>query len=397
MWRPSDNRSVAPELSIEFLRSRRNAKWTQYGSDVLPVWVADMDFPVAPAVQAAVERLVDERDYGYPYRGVELADRVVADAFAHHEADIYGWQLDPALVITAADLVQATQAAILAFTEPGDGVLLQLPSYPPFISTIAATGRTLIANKMVGAGERWELDVDGIARQAGSARLMMLCSPHNPTGRVFSREELKALGRIAVDNDMVIVCDEIHSELTYPPHTHTPLAMIDEAIAARTVTITSATKAYNIAGLRCAVMHFGSPQLLDRFRRRIPDGLLGHISVFGIDATLAAWADARAWLAETLAQLAANRRRIGEVLAGSLPKVRYHEPEATYLAWLDFTEYGLRPSAAGALLSRARVGLSAGENFGDGYSDFARLNFATSRAILDEVLDRMCTALNDVG
>jgi cystathionine beta-lyase len=378
--------------TVDFFRSRRNTKWTRYGPDVIPAWVADMDFGVAPAVQAAIKRLVDEQDYGYADREGGFPERAVAFAFSRHQKELYGWEPDPDLVVPLPDLVQAMLATIVAFTEPSEGVVLQLPAYPPFISTIEASGRKLIANPMIDDGNGWCLDLARLEADAPSARLLMVCNPQNPTGRVLTRVELSALGRVAIDHDLVIVCDEVHAELTYAGSAHLPMALVSPEIAARTVTITSATKSFNIAGLRCAVMHFGSPKLFDRFRKRIPDGLLGHLSVVGVDATIAAWADGAQWLQSTLGHLDANRGHLGDFVA-QRKYIGYHEPQATYLAWLDLTNLNLEPSPWEFLKRTANIVTTAGWEFGQDYGQFVRLNFATPSAVLEEILSRIAAAI----
>jgi cystathionine beta-lyase len=381
------------ELTIDFLRSRRNSKWSRYGPDAIPAWVADMDFRAAPAIQAAIRRLVEEEDYGYPDRAGEVAERAVAIAFSRHERELYGWDPDPDLVLPLSDLIQGMFATIIAFTEPSDGVLLQIPAYTPFFAAIDGTGRRLLANPMRDNGRQWVLDLEQLKASAPGAQMLMVCNPHNPTGRAFDRDELAALGRIALEHDLILVSDEIHSELIYPGRAHVPMAMVSSEIAAKTVTITSATKSFNIAGLRCAVIHFGSAELRDRFRQRIPERLLGQLSVFGVDATLAAWRNGGPWLDGVLARLARNRVRLGKFLAERLPAVGYREPEATYLAWLDLAGYDLKPSPAEFLFNVAHVRTSAGSEFGADYGEFARLNFATSEAILEEILMRMAVAI----
>jgi cystathionine beta-lyase len=355
--------------------------------------VADMDFGAAPAVQSAIERLGRDQDYGYADRAGDAAERAVAVAFSRHERELYGWEPDPDLVLPLPDLVQAVVASMLAFTEPADGVLLQLPAYPPFITSIQGSGRRLLANAMVDDGSTWRLDLDRLESDARSARMLMVCNPQNPTGRVFSRAELVALGRIALEHDLVIVCDEVHSELIYPGSEHIPMALVSPEIAERTVTITSATKAFNIAGLRCAVMHFGSSGLLDRFRLRIPEGLLGHLSIFGIDATIAAWTEGRMWLDGILVQLASNRARLGEFIGNCPREIRWRQPQATYLAWLDMSTLRLEPTPWQFLLESARVATTAGIEFGPDYDDFVRLNFATTPEIFEEIIGRIDAAV----
>ena len=389
--------TAPPEASIEELRARRGTKWASCAPDVLPAWVADMDFGVAPAVQAAVERLAAERDYGYPLReGEEPAERAVARAFSRHYDRLYGWAPDPELAVPLPDLVQALTAAVVAFTDRGEGVQLQVPAYPPFLSAITACGRRVLANRMVDDGAGWQLDLDGLAAGSGRAGLMLICSPHNPTGRVFTPDELRGLGRVALERDLVIVCDEVHAELVYPGHRQVPLAVACPEVAAQTITISSATKSHNIAGLRCAVMHFGSRALLQRFRRRIPEGLTGHVGVAGIDATIAAWEEGGEWLREVMLRLRRNRRQLRQSLSRRRG-IRYHDPDATYLAWIDMSDLGLQPTPWQFLLEEAHVLTSAGADFGSGYEGFVRLNFATGTGILTEILARIGDALDRHG
>jgi cystathionine beta-lyase len=381
------------ELTAESLLRRRGAKWHRYDGDVLPAWIADMDFDVAEPVQRALRRLVDDRDYGYPLRAG--GDRLEA-AFADRMRARFGWEPDPSLVVPVADLVQAILAAIVALTEPGDGVVVQTPIYPPFLNAIASTGRRRVVDPLVDDGSRLAPDPDGLRRAADAgARLLLLCNPHNPSGRAFTRAELEEIGRTAVERDLVIVADEVHCDLVYPGARHVPVATLGDEVAARTVTLNSATKSFNIPGLRCAVMHLGSPDLLARFRRTIPDRLLGTVNVAGVDATVAAWRDGQPWLDAVMGLLAANRDGVAAWAAARAPGVRHHRPEATYLAWLDCS--GLVPPGASAqrfFLEEARVALHDGADFGPGGEGCVRLNFATSPAILEELLDRMGSAID---
>jgi cysteine-S-conjugate beta-lyase len=385
------------DLPIDALRRRRNRKWNRYGPDVIPAWIADMDFRAEPSVHAALMRLLGDEDYGYAERAGTQVERAVAAAFARHQRDLYGWDLDPEMVEPVSDLVQATMATLVAFSDAREGILLQLPAYPPFRQAIDKAGRTIVANPLRDDGRRWTLDVAELEALAPKARVLLICNPHNPTGRVLSHGELAALGRIAVEHDLVLVSDEVHSELVYSGHRHLPTAMVSPDVAARTVTITSATKSFNLGGLRCGVIHFGSSALFDRFRRRLPEWLLGGVNVFGADATIAAWANGQPWLRRVIARLEGNRKRVGDFLAERLPEVRYREPDATYFAWLDLAAFNLRPTAHDFLLSEARVATSAGADFGTEYAAFARLNFATSPAILEKILARVGTALRASG
>ena len=313
------------------MRARRTNKWHKFPADVLPAWVADMDFGVAPSITAALTRLTQNQEYGYAAR-----DGVLAEAFVRRMERRFGWHTDPADTLPIGDLVQASFSSVMAFSEPGDAVLLQLPSYPPFMRAIEDTGRRLIANPMRDDGTRWVLDLAAYeAAPDPRARMLIFCHPQNPTGRAYSRAELEAVADFAIRHDLIVVSDEIHADIVYPGNTHIPLASLHPEIAARTITITSATKSFNIPALRCAVMHFGAPALQERFFSRIPSRLLGSPRVTGVDATVAAWDDGQPWLDEILAQLRANRDWLARTVATDLPGVTMRVPEATYLAWLD--------------------------------------------------------------
>ena len=348
-----------------------------------------MDFGVAPAITAALARLTENQEYGYAAR-----EGALAAAFARRMQRRFGWQTDPADTLAIGDLVQASFSSVMAFSEPGDAVLLQLPSYPPFMRAIKDTGRRLIANPMRDNGTRWVLDLAAYeAAPDPRTRVLIFCHPQNPTGRAFSRAELEEVAAFAIRHDLIVVSDEIHADIVYPGNTHIPLASLHPDIAARTITITSATKSFNIPALRCAVMHFGAPALKDRFFERIPARLLGSPGVTGVDATVAAWDDGQPWLDEILAQLQANRDWLAQTIAAELPGVTMRSPEATYLAWLDCRALELPCSAGQFFLDRARVGLNFGETFGAQYAGFARLNFATPAPILREIVGRMSEAV----
>ncbi|MBV8185511.1 MAG: aminotransferase class I/II-fold pyridoxal phosphate-dependent enzyme [Hyphomicrobiales bacterium] len=381
------------DLPESVLRSRRNSKWNAFGRDILPAFVAEMDFAVAEPIQEVVSRAVAAGDYGYPQHRGGKPEPAVAEAFVARMERRFGWKTDSALVQVVADLVQGTFAPLLAFSEPGDGVILQVPAYPPFHEAIATTKRELTPLTMRDAGTRHVFDVTELDDRIGPrTRILILCNPQNPTGRVFDHAELSALARLAIERDLIVVADEIHSDLVYDGRKHIPFATLGAEIAARTVTITSATKSFNIPGLRCGVMHFGTPELRQRFANTIPARLLGGCSGLGIDATVTAWTSCDDWLDAVVAHLTKARDRLIEVLRAELPQVRCHAPEGTYLAWLDFRELHLPMPAFQFFHDHARVALSPGENFQPGCAQFARLNFATSMPILDRILGRMVDA-----
>jgi cystathionine beta-lyase len=390
------------ELSIDELRARRGVKWRRFPPDVLPSWVADMDFAVPDAVQEAVEAIVEKRDYGYGSgHGVREGAEGLAGAFAEYASTSFDWgdhTVDPAGVLPVGDLIQGMYSPVYAFSEPGDGIVVQTPIYPPFLDTIATTQRRMVENRLVDDGTRLTVDVDGLRKVVDKGtRLLMLPNPHNPTGRAFTRAELQAMADVAVEHDLIVVSDEIHADLVYAGHQHIPFASLGPDVAARTITLTSATKGFNIPGLRCALMYFGSQELKARFHQRMPARLLGSPNIIGIDATIAAWRHGQPWLKQVMAVLEGNRKTLTDFLAKEMPGVTYRVPEATYLGWLNCRDLNLGTSPFEFFLDRAKVGLMDGANFGEAGVGCVRLNFGTSPAILDQILSRLAESVREVA
>jgi cystathionine beta-lyase len=375
-------------LDLAKLRARRGEKWQLYGPDVLPAWVAEMDFDLPPPVRRVVEEALAVEDLGYP---LETPD-ALCEAFAARMAGRFGWRIDPADVEVLSDVVQGIHVAIDRLTRPEQGVVVQTPVYPPFLGAVRRQGRPLVENRLVRGADRWEIDFDDLAR--ADARMLLLCNPQNPTGRVFEHRELAALAELALARDWIVVADEIHADLVYGEGRHVPFASLGPEIAARTLTLNSASKSFNQPGLRCAVAHFGSAALRDAFLS-LPRAVRGGSGSLGQATTCAAWRDGDAWLAAVLAHLDGNRRRVAAFVAERWPAVAHAMPEATFLAWLDFRALDLAPTPQRFFLERARVALSEGAAFGPPGRGFARLNFATSRALLDEILERLDRALRE--
>ena len=384
------------EMTIDQLRARRAAKWTMHAETVIPAWVAEMDFFAAPAVHKAIEKIVDQQDYGYPRRNSQPAGQSVAEAFAKHMAENFEWKIDAAHVVPLADLIQGTYAPIMAYTKPGDGIVLPMPSYPPFQEAIQSTGRRMIETKMIVEDGHHTLDFDALERQTDDTTTMfVLCNPQNPTGGVYTRDELLRIGDYAIRHDLIILSDEIHGDLVYPGHKHIPIASLSPEIAARTITLNSATKSFNIPGLRCAVIHFGSPDLMDRFTGVLPLKMMGQPGIIGIDATAAAWTEGRDWLLSTLEHLTKVRDHVDQRLRDELPSIQYIVPEATYMTWLDCSGLDLGMPAGKFFLEQAGIAFSAGETFDKESEHCIRFNFATSMEIVDTILDRMVAAVRN--
>ncbi|HLU32059.1 MAG TPA: aminotransferase class I/II-fold pyridoxal phosphate-dependent enzyme [Acidimicrobiia bacterium] len=371
------------------LRRRGGLKWTAFPDDVLAAWVAEMDFGLAPPIGAALHAAVDRHDTGYAYPDIE---RAAAHAATRFWDDTLGWSVPEERVFPAPDVIEGIRRAIIHLTRPETPVVLHTPVYFPFYSMVERAGRELIDVPCEqDADGRYTLDLAGIDRAfADGAGSVVLCNPWNPTGRSFSRAEIEDLAEVAASYSARIIADEVHSPLTHPGVVHTPGA----AVAPDTVvTVTSASKAWNIPGLKCAQVVLTSDRDAEIWSDYFTPDKVG-VSNLGLIANAAAYADSRAWLDDVRGRLDANRKLLDELSARHLPRVVYRSPEATYLAWLDFRAYGIDDPAA-FFLDEARVAVSAGRPFGRGGHGHARLNFATSSAILKTILERMGSAVGD--
>jgi cystathionine beta-lyase len=382
-------RALDSITAAEMHRSSR-IKWRLFGDEVLPAWVADMDFPVAPPIHRAICELVGRHDFGYHIVPLSPSLR---DALVSRMAERFSWQIDPQRIVPLVNLLQGLDLSVLLHSRRGEGVVLQTPIYPPFRAAVERSGRRVVESSLLRGAHRYEIDFEHLrAALDPDTRLLLLCNPHNPTGRVFEREELLALGELAVEHDIIVVADEIHAELAFPPHRHLPFATLGPEIAERTITLTSATKSFNLAGLPCAFAICGSDRVQQPFRE-LPPHVLGHPGIVDDAAIHAAWTEGQPWLDEVVAYLLENRDLVMDFFARRLPELRVLPPEATYMAWLDCRELGLPAEPFKFFLEHARVALTRGREFGAPGEGFVRINFATSRAILQEILERMGTAV----
>ncbi len=371
------------------LRNEFGVKWTRYEEDVIPMWIADMDFGTAEPVTEALHGAVD--GFGLGYSRQSLYDGVL-DAFVHRYRTRFHVELDPGLALLATDVVQSVYIAIMSMTAPGDGVVVQPPIYPPFIGAIQDTQRSVLYNRLLETPSGFQFDFDDLERMLAdpSTRMLLLCNPHNPTGRVMTAAELDAVAEMAARHHVLVVADEIHADIVYGDRPHLPFATAAARFGTDHITLTSASKSFNLAGLRCAVAHFSSSALRAGYET-FPFHMRGAVSNLGMVGTIAAWEHGEEWFAGTLAQLGANRQAIAEF--ARTYGIGYRMPEGTYLAWLDFSGLTDNADVTEALLAKARVGLSDGPAFGPGGDGHARLNFATTSANLAEALGRIADAL----
>ena len=377
---------------IDLTRVRRSTgeKWNRYADDVLPAWVADMDFDVASPIRAALQQHLTDDDFGYPMLERRSG---LHEMFVERVASRFDWDVEPDQVEILNDVVQGIYICLQTMSAPGESVVIQTPIYPPFLHATALTNRCGILCPLEPGTTRFEIDFDRLESALDrTTRLLLFCNPHNPTGRAFDREELERIADIACRHDLVIVSDEIHADLVLNDQGHIPIATLGPEVAARTVTLLSASKAFNIAGLCIAFAVTGDAALRERFNN-MPPHTRGGFNTLSMAAVRAAWTESQSWLDEALVYLRANRDHVAQYCRTHWPDIVHLPPEATYLAWLDMRALDLTPSPYDFFLNEARVALSDGKAFGDVGVGYVRLNFATSRALLDQILSRMSEAL----
>lgn len=377
-------------LDANTLRRRQSHKWASAGPDAIPLTVADMDLPVAEAILAAMRAWLDLGDFGYPPSGGVPG---VATACASHLGRRYGWSVRDDQVMLLPGIIPAMYASVRAFTEPGDEVLLTTPLYPWFRQSVEESGRRAVSvNLRSDASGRAYLDATDLEeRVTDRTRMIMLCQPHNPTGRVFTVDELRGVAELAERHDLWIVSDELHADLALSAP-HTPVASLGPETAQRTITLYGPTKAFNIAGLKIGFAIAENEGLAERLRSEC-EGRLPEPNVLGQVAARAAFRDGDSWLTAARAYLATNRDLVTAAVSDRMPGVRFAPPEGTYLAWLDFRDTPLAAAPAAYLEEHAAVVLNEGTDYGSAGAGFARLNFATGRSVLESALDRIARAV----
>ncbi|MFI6450287.1 MalY/PatB family protein [Streptosporangium amethystogenes] len=370
------------DIPLEELRQRRSAKWTHHPPDVLPLPVAEMDVRLAPSVAAALHAAVERSDTGYAGDSGELVE-----AFRGFAWRRWRWQVEAGSVRTCADLAVGMTEVLRRLVRPGDGVVVMPPVYPPFYAWLREAGAESVPVPLLEQQRGGRLDLDGIDRVLdGGVRVVLLCHPHNPLGRVHDLDELRALAEIARRHGAIVLSDEIHGPLTHPGHAFHPYLTVSDAAVETGIAFTSASKAFNLAGLKCALI------VTERHRAmfdRLPHELGWGVGHLGVLAATTAFTDGDDWLDRLAGRLAANAALLRDLLAERLPSVTFPEPQATYLAWLDCSSLGFGPDPAATFLDRARVALSSGPDFGSPGQGYARFNYACSSALIEEAVARM--------
>ena len=380
------------EFDFDRVIDRRGTYSTKYNhaahgipDDTLPMWVADMDFQAPPCVNDALEERLRHGIYGYS--GVDAGYFDVLQGWYERR---FGWKANREWLVVTQGVVNAIYIAVRALTEPGDGVLVQQPVYYPFMSAIEDTGRRLLINELEYCNGRYGVDFDDFEKKIKQAKMFILCSPHNPVGRVWTHGELAQMGDICMRHGVVVVSDEIHQDFVYPGHRHTVFAGIDPQLADMTVTCTAPSKTFNIAGLPLSNIFIPNRGLHKKFMREYTSCGLGQPGVMSIIACKAAYEGGEEWLEELLLYLNGNMSLVREFSQARCPKIRLVEPEGTYLAWLDCSGLGMSTHDLDEIiLQKAKLWLVKGGAFGSSGAGFQRMNIACPRPVLREGLARL--------
>ena len=370
------------------LRRRTSAKWTMHPDVVLPMFIAETDFALAPAIEAALREAVELGDTGY----LNPNDQRAAAAFASFAEDTWGWSPSPDRMAYTTDVSVVIVESLRRLVRPGDGVVITPPVYPPFYDLIPEAGGTVVEAPLHDDGTAYTLDLAGIDRAlAAGARAVLLCNPHNPIGLVHRRETLADLSRIVARHDAVVVSDEIHGPLTHSGHTFTPYLTVSDQARDHGIAAESGSKAFNFAGLKAALFVAESDRMTGLIRA-LPHEVIYRTGLFGVIATRAGFADSRDWLDAALGSIESNIALLYDQLAQHLPAVRFRRPAASYLAWLDLRALGWGDDPAAYALEHARGARASGPAFGGQGAGYARLNLACSPEVLIEAVDRLARA-----
>jgi cystathionine beta-lyase len=363
-------------------------KWQRYGNEVIPLWVADMDFVSPEPIVKALHERVDHRVFGYAGPGEELIS-VIQERLKK----LYRWDVLAEHIVFVPGVVTGLNLAYQLFADPGDGILVQPPVYSHFITDPVIRSRTLVDPPLIKKGNTYEIDFDTFEKTITSrTRIYVLCNPHNPVGRVFRTDELERLADICIRNNILICADEIHCDLLYPGYQHIPIATLGNEVAERTITFMSPSKTFNLAGLKCSFAIISNPLLREAWVRG-SEGLIPHVNIMGLTAALAGFKDGQDWLDQCLSYLRSNRDFLVEYVREKLPSISMTRMEGTYLAWLDCTKSGIRGNPFYFFLREGKVALNDGAECGKGGEGFVRLNFACPRKTLVDALERMTGAL----
>jgi len=380
-------------LDLSELQTHRSEKWRAFPKEILPLPVAEMDFPVADPIRQTLREMIDASDLGYLGSIPEMGT-----AFASFAQRRWGWSVDPLQVRIAADVGVGIVEVLRVITKPGDKILINSPVYPNFWTWCAETHLEqvdvpLTQSEQEVNGSNWILDWDGIEKAyASGIKAHLISNPHNPLGRVYTRDELSRLAELAKKHHVYLLSDEIHAPLTYSEQVFTPFLAVSETASEVGITITAASKGWNIAGLKCAIIvtdNFAVHEVLTA----IAPATHYRASLLGAFATVTAFEQGEPWLDSLMVQLDYNRKLIEDLIALKTPGVGYRIPHCSYLAWLDLSSFNLGEDPSAVLLEKAKVAFVPGVRFGSQSTQYVRLNFATSPEILEEAFNRLATVL----
>jgi len=378
-------------------RSTPSLKWNAYDADVLPLWVADMDFPSPQPVIDALRRQVDSGLFGYPnmaLHGDGLDLPTFRGSLVDRMAVRYHWHIQPQDIVFIPGVVVGFNTAAYALCAPGEAMVVQPPIYPPMLMAAEATQRRRVDAPLVRQPDgSYVIDWDSFeAALTPDTRMFLFCNPHNPIGRVYTREEISRLAEICLKHDLTIVSDEIHSDLIYSGYRHIPIASLSPEVADRTITLIAPSKTFNLPGLQCSIAIIQNAELRKKYNT-VRNTLVPWVNLMGLIAGEAAYRDGQEWLDQVLAYLEGNRDFLRDFVRQNMPSIKLTPTEGTYLAWLDYRNAGLDGNPYQFCLDRARVALNDGSIFGPGGEGFVRLNFASPRSMLLEALTRLKVAL----
>lgn len=353
--------------------------------DIISMWIADMDFEVMPEITEAVIRRANHKVYGYGIRPASYFDAIVSWQQRRHN-----WKVESEWLGFSPGVVAGFAFAIRALTNEGDGVVIQPPVYPPFADMINQNNRRLINNPMKIVNGRFEIDFEDLDRKLEGAKALLFCSPHNPTGRVFSEEELLRVGELCRKHDVKIISDEIHADLIIKPNEFRSIASLNDDLAHRTITLTAPSKTFNIAGLATSVTIIPDEELRAAFNTECDRTHAGGGNIFGTAALEVAYNEGEEWLNEVMEYIAGNIDYVGKFLEENCPKIRHYEQQGTFLMWLDCRDLGMDHEAMlDFWTNKARIGVNNGATFGEEGRGFVRMNIGTSRSVLEQAMAQL--------
>ena len=374
-------------------RGTNSVKWEHFPADVLPLWVADTDFAVEPAIIRRIQKRLEHPILGYSIDSVELKETV-----QQRMERLYNWKIGIESISLVPGIVSGFNFAERAICEAGDNVIFQVPAYPPFFEAPINNNLGSVLNPLVFNKDKniYEIDFDDFEKKINPrTKMLLLCNPQNPTGRVFTPAELTRLGEICLKHDLIICSDEIHSDIIYNGYRHTPIASLNKELENRSITFIAPSKTFNIPGLSCSVAIIPNPEIHKKYLKAL-NGFCSGVTCLSQEAGIAAYQEGAEWLSQMKIYLEGNRDFLLNFISREMPSIKTTEIQATFLAWLDCSQTGIPGDPQKFFEENAKVGLNEGIPFGPDYEKFVRLNFGTPRKILKEALERMANSLRQL-